>query len=356
MSSSNNRVHEYDSVHHITSRIAHRVFFLGESERNDIIEFIRRSSEFAGLRLLGWCILSNHFHLLVYLPHPEIVDEEEVLRRYGILKGEKARRGAEIQLAQWRKGGDDLRAGEWLDGIRKRMYDVGKFMKIVKQWFTEEYNRRQSHCGTLWESVYHDHVIPREIGAMSKVLAYIHLNPIRAALTDKYDDYAWSSFCALKKKDVMAEDGIRFVYDQPNGDVAALASRHVLLLDELLEQEQRRRAEELARKRANGYEVPKDPLTSEAMIAQAAAHLRKVQDALDELNASRRRKPHRRVEVADQEVLCAITANPSASVEMLATMLSLATSSVYERIRSLKAKGMISRRSRNDPWQIHTIK
>lgn len=356
MSSSNNRVHEYDSVHHITSRIAHRVFFLGESERNDIIEFVRRSAEFAGLKLLGWCILSNHFHLLVHLPHPETVDEEEVMRRYGVLKGRQVGKAAEIQLAQWRKEGNDLRAREWLDGIRRRMYDVGEFMKIVKQWFTEEYNRRQSHCGTLWESVYHDHVIPMEVGAMSRVLAYIHLNPIRAALTDKYDDYAWSSFCALKKKDEIAERGVRFVYDQPKGKIEVIASRHIALLDELLEEEKRRRAEEIARKRANGYKVPKDPLTSEAMIAQAAAHLRKVQDALDELNAGRRRKPHRRAEVADQEVLYAITANPNASVEMLATMLSLAVSSVYERIRSLKAKGMISRRSRKDPWQVHTIK
>lgn len=356
MSSSNNRIRDYDTVHHITSRIAHRVFFLGESERNDIIEVIRRAAEFAGLRLLGWCVLSNHFHLLVYLPQPEILDDEELLRRYGILKGANARRLAEIQLAQWCKEGDDSRARKWLDAVRRRMYDVGEFMKIVKQWFTEEYNRRQAHCGTLWESVYHDRVVPAETRSMSRVLAYIHLNPIRAALTDRYDEYAWSSFCALKKKDETALQGIRFVYDQPKGSASALALRHVALLDELLEQEKLRRAEDIARKRANGYEVPDDPLTTEAMVAQAAAHLRQVRDALDELNATRNRKPHRRAEVADQEVLCAITANPSASVEMLAAMLSLAASSVYERIRSLKARGLISRRARKDPWQIHTIK
>lgn len=356
MANSNNRVREPNTVHHITSRIAHRVYFLGESERDDLIEFIRRSVIFSGLKLLGWCILSNHFHLLVYLPPPEELSEETVLDRYGVLKGREAKRFAQSQLAQWRKQGDDALAEQWLNALRRRMYDVGEFMKLVKQWFTVEYNHRQSHYGTLWESAYHDRAIPLEASAMSRVLGYIHLNPIRAAASAGYDDYIWSSFTALKKKDEMAIAGIRFVYGQPRGNIDQLAAKHRDLLDELLEEEKRRRAMAIARKRANGYEVPNDRLTSEAMIAQAAAHLRKIQDALDELNASRTRKPHRSVEVADREVLCAIEANPSASVGVLAASLSLAESSVYERIRSLKAKGLISRHLRSSPWEIHTIK
>ena len=46
---------------------------------------------------------------------------------------------------EWRKKGEtgERRVSEWLDAQRRRMYDVGIFMKIVKQWFTTEYNMLQ---------------------------------------------------------------------------------------------------------------------------------------------------------------------------------------------------------------------
>ena len=77
MSHSNGRVKDYDTVHHLVSRIAHRVYFLKEDERMDFLEMVRRTAEFCGIRLIGWCVLGNHFHLLVYLPQPQVLDESE---------------------------------------------------------------------------------------------------------------------------------------------------------------------------------------------------------------------------------------------------------------------------------------
>ena len=90
MANSNNRIKEHDTVHHLVSRIAHRVYFLKESERMDFLEFARRTADFTGIRLLGWCVMGNHFHILVFLPVPEPVDEEEILRRDAVLKGRGA--------------------------------------------------------------------------------------------------------------------------------------------------------------------------------------------------------------------------------------------------------------------------
>lgn len=358
MSASNNRVRDYETVHHLTSRIAHRVFFLGDDERNDLVECVRRCALFSGIRLLGWCVLANHFHLLVHLPTPVPLDEDQLLRRYGILKGRKSANAAAEQLAKWRQTGNAKAADVWLDGLRRRMYDIGEFMKTVKQWFTEEYNRRQAHRGTLWESVYHDRPVPMRVRDISRVLGYIHLNPIRAAATSAFEGYAWSSFAALKKGDETALAGIRFVYDQPDASREDLVAQHTTLMDELLEDEKRKRAEEIARRRAQGYEVPPDHLTSEATVAQAAAHLEKVRDALEELNARRPagRKSRRTGESADLEVLTALESNPSASVEAIASMLSLSPSTVYARLRSLMGKGLISRLSRTSPWQFHAVK
>ena len=154
MSHSNNRVKEHETVHHLISRIAHRVYFLKDDERKDFLEIARRAAQFSGVQLLGWCVMGNHFHLLVFLPTPRFVDEQEVLERYGALKGLQAASSMAAMFIEWRKKGEtgERRVSEWLDAQRRRMYDVGIFMKIVKQWFTTEYNRRNGHKGTLWES------------------------------------------------------------------------------------------------------------------------------------------------------------------------------------------------------------
>ena len=123
MSNSSNRSKEYDTVHHITSRIAHKVRFLQEeAERNDLIEMIRRAAVFTGVKLLGWCIMINHFHILAFLPAPIEVDENEILRRYGVLKGAKGAATLEEQLSKLRLEGETgcKEAERLLDVQRKR--------------------------------------------------------------------------------------------------------------------------------------------------------------------------------------------------------------------------------------------
>ena len=139
------------------SRIAHKVYFLTEEVRNDFIEMIRRAADFCGIELVAWCIMTNHFHLLAYLPEPESIDEEETLRRYGVLKGKSRLKALVAELSAMRNqenGEADVQ--KRLEEIRRPMYDIGEFMKIIKQWMTQEYNRRYTHAGTLWEAVYRD--------------------------------------------------------------------------------------------------------------------------------------------------------------------------------------------------------
>lgn len=353
MSNSNGRNKEYDTVHHLVSRIAHRVYFLEESERMDFLEMARRAAEFADIKLLGWCVMTNHFHLLVHLPVPMVVDEAEVLRRYGILKGEAFAVNKSSMLAVWRAQGEDgaKQADEWLDRQRRRMYDVGEFMKIVKQWFTEEYNRRNMHKGTLREAAYFDRVVLPTGSEMAKCLGYIHLNPVRAAASDSFDGYVWSSYAAFRKGDATAVAGMRFVYgdDMP---IAEIVQRHEDLMGILLEKEKLRRAEDIARKRAAGYETPADPLTTEAMIAQCSAHLAEVQKASMALRSSmdcEHRRADRR-KLRDGEVLAVLEANPEMDVPSLAERLNVGLSRTYVILRRLKQQGCLERDKRERRW------
>ena len=339
MANSNNRIKEPDTIHHLVSRIAHRVYFLKDEERDGFVDMMRRTAEFCGIELIGWCIMTNHFHILAYLPKPQQVDEDEILRRYCLLKGQAAASALSTTFDKWRREGElgIRRVKEELDKMRGRMYDIGSFMKILKQWFTFEYNRRYSHKGTLWESAYYDRVIGLSVSKIAECLGYIHLNPIRAAASDSFDGYFWSSYTAFVRGNLLAEKGMRFVYgDDISRD--EIICRHNELLNSLLEKEKRRRAEEIARKRAAGYEAPIDPLTSEAMVIQAAAHLEKVRAAAVELHESddiKGRKEKRRF-LMESTVRESIEINPNVSPAQIADMLGVSPRTVYRILAKIR--------------------
>lgn len=338
MSVSNTRFRDPNSVHHLVSRIAHRVFFLKEEERNDFIGMMRRAAEFCGIRLIGWCVMTNHFHILAYLPFPEFVDDDEVRRRYIALKG----KGAVLPHDR-----------EELNKLRARMYSIGEYMKILKQWFTQEYNRRNSHVGTLWETAYHDQPVKQNYKDLVCALAYIHLNPIRASVSSKFDDYAWSSFSAAVKGDALAIKGLRFVYGEDES-LAAIFATHRCVMNDLLEGEKRRRAEAIARKRAAGYRAPSDPLTDEAYVAQAAAHLEKVIAAGIELAEQRTtyRKSAAKREKIERQIVDVIRSRPKASILEVANSLAIPQATVYCYVADLKKRGVLTRENRGGAWQI----
>ena len=357
MSNSSYRNKDFNTVHHITSRIAHKVHFLQDQERNDLVGIIRRSAEFTGVKLIGWCVMINHFHILAFLPHPQDIDEHEILRRYGILKGEKAANEAESRLSQLRLNGDAEEAARWLDSQKRRMYNIGEFVKIVKQWFTEEYNRRNGHKGTLWESAYYDRIVEFKKTPIEKCLGYVHLNPLRAAICATFDGYPWSSYAAFKKGDGLAVAGMRFVYEKSQEDpseptVDEIAARHEEMLSSLLEDWKRRRAEEIAIKRASGYAMPDDPLTDEAMLNQANTHLEEVRKASMDLRLQREGETSIRKQRGNlqDEIANILTTNPGMDTVAMEQALGVPRSSLYRYLDKMRKSGLVRQRAHGQ-WE-----
>ena len=366
MGNSNFRIKECQTVHHVMNRIAHQVFFLKDEERNDFAAMMKRSAEFSGIQLIAWCIMTNHFHLLVFLPARIEVDESEVVRRVGVLKGEAGGKALQAQIDHLRMGetatdstSEDAHAArekkvkDILDRYRKRMYDVGEFMKTLTQWFTEEYNRRFSHTGTLWEATYLDRTIPLKREPLERVVAYIGLNPFRAGITSDFDSYPWSSLHDVATGDALAVRGLRFVY----GDEMALPDMLDALharMEKSLDAEKRRWAVEVARRRKAGYDVPAHPLTDEAYVAQAAAHLDEVVRAGTELHEQDElfhRRFMQRQEIEGQ-IVEAIRLQPNVSVSELARQMQKPASTIYVHLQRLCKCGALKRARRGAPWSV----
>ena len=66
-------------------RGAHRAFFLDDDEKTRAVELLRRVEEFCGVMVLAYAIMSNHFHIFIYVPEPAKIGDGEILRRINVL-------------------------------------------------------------------------------------------------------------------------------------------------------------------------------------------------------------------------------------------------------------------------------
>jgi putative transposase len=135
------RVVAVGAPHHITQRGNNRQdVFLVDEDRLTYLELLTGQSRLCGLNLLGYCLMTNHIHLVA------VPDSEESMAR--------TLRRAHSRYAQW-------------------------------------FNRRYHRTGHLWQGRYFscslgpDHLVT--------ALAYVDLNPVRAGMVGWAEDYPWSS-------------------------------------------------------------------------------------------------------------------------------------------------------------------
>ena len=76
-------------VYPCLSRIVDRRFIFEEAEKEKFVQFLREYEQFCGVQVLTYCLMSNHFHILVEVPkRPETLPPaEEVLHRLKGLSG-----------------------------------------------------------------------------------------------------------------------------------------------------------------------------------------------------------------------------------------------------------------------------
>jgi len=146
---------------------------------------------FCGLEVITYCMMSNHFHLLVRVPEKQNPTDAELLDRMIGLYGKK---GVLVQVARQALKARGKIDADLRQGMLERMGDVSGFMKEVKQRFSRWYNRRTERYGTLWAERFKSVVVEDQPGVVGTVAAYIDLNPVRAGLVKDPKDYRWCGY------------------------------------------------------------------------------------------------------------------------------------------------------------------
>ncbi|HYG34762.1 MAG TPA: transposase [Clostridia bacterium] len=135
------------AIYHVINRGDRReVIFLDDLDRHCFLETLAQACEKTDWQIHAYCLMSNHFHLVVETPQP------------------------------------NLSAG----------------MKWFLQTYTVRFNHRHNYCGHLFSGRFKAPMVDGSgNGYLRTVAEYVHLNPVRANLLkaeEPLSAYGWSSY------------------------------------------------------------------------------------------------------------------------------------------------------------------
>lgn len=127
-------------IYHVYCHTArHEPIFADAREAQALLEILRDVRNRDGFAILDWSLMPTNYHL--------------------------ALRTGEVPL--WRS------------------------MRLVQGRFAQSYNRRHKNIGHVWQERYKAKLIS-DTSYLSRLLAYIHLNPVAAGLASKPGAWRWS--------------------------------------------------------------------------------------------------------------------------------------------------------------------
>ncbi len=185
-----------------------------DREKEVLRKMIWQVADFCGVQVLTYCVMANHFHVLLRVPEAGEVSDGELLRRYRVLYPKPTKyQTAKIEVMEKHLAA----GGEEAEAIRRRllarMGDVSEYMKALKQRFSVWYNRSHKRFGTLWAERFKSVLVQGAGNPLQTMAAYIDLNPVRAGLVDDPIDYRFCGYAeAVAGQWQAARRGIRVIW------------------------------------------------------------------------------------------------------------------------------------------------
>jgi hypothetical protein len=195
------------AILHVTNRTVRRCFLLGtdpvsgknyDHRKVWIEQQLERLAGGFGIDLLGYAILSNHYHCILR-SRPDVVatwDDTEVARRWlRLCPPRKAADGTPeeptaCELNSIRHDPDRVRQ------IRSRLSDVSWWMRLLCQNIALRANHEDGETGKFWQARFRAVRLLDE-AALLACAAYVDLNPIRAALAETLEQ---SDFTSVQRR------------------------------------------------------------------------------------------------------------------------------------------------------------
>lgn len=154
-------------------------FPLGDVEKFKFLQHLKRTLTLYSIECLSAVVMSNHYHLILYIPKKTFSIEEMAAR---IIKFKKGKVLASPQ-----------------DFYTQRRHEISNdlsfLMKEIQRGFTCWFNKtcKFKRRGTLWEQRFKCSKLA-DSQALATCLKYVELNPVRADIVDDPADYHFSTY------------------------------------------------------------------------------------------------------------------------------------------------------------------
>ena len=168
-------INDETTVYHVMSRTALDGFPLGDIEKDFMLDLIKRYSALYFVEILGFCLMGNHFHILIKtLPEYKFSDQD-IKKRYVAFYGD-----------------DRVFTDGLIPPLRAKLSSLSEFVREIKVGFARYYNKRHNRRGYFWGDRFKSVIVDKG-ETLVNCLAYIDLNPLRAGIVNRPEDYRWNS-------------------------------------------------------------------------------------------------------------------------------------------------------------------
>ena len=212
--------------YHCISRCVRRAFLCGkdpltgfnfEHRRQWIVDRIKLLSSVFAIELCAYAILHNHYHIVIRVNSDQARDwsDQEVAQRWiQLFSGAKVIRRylAGVTLSAAEQRCVDSLVLTW----RERLMNLSWYMRCLNEPIARMANSEDQCTGRFWEGRFKSQALLDERAVLA-CMAYVDLNPIRAALAKTPEQ---SDFTSVQERILHPENSsLRPFAEQANDDV-----------------------------------------------------------------------------------------------------------------------------------------
>jgi REP element-mobilizing transposase RayT len=144
-----------------------------------MVGLIKHFSRAYVCRVAAFCVMGNHYHLVINFETKYKLSSDELMQRALILYP-----NSKNVLNNWKKE-------EWLH-FQQRLFDLSEFMRNLQAAFARWYNKTFERRGRFWADRFKS-VYLEDLKAVLDCMLYVELNPIRANVVQRPEEWKSSS-------------------------------------------------------------------------------------------------------------------------------------------------------------------
>jgi REP element-mobilizing transposase RayT len=217
------------AFYHLMTKTVNGEFLFHDREKDRLRKHLWLVAERCGIEVLTYELMTNHFHIVVYVPKKEALSDQELLRRYALLHpGCAAWETERLDRIERMLAENGAEAEAWRAAELRRMNDISEFMKLLKQRYSTWFNRNHDRFGTLWYDRFKSVLL--EAGrAVRRCMAYVNTNAVRARICQDPTTYPFSAYAEALAGSARARLGIAKALGASDWSKAICLYRRMLL-------------------------------------------------------------------------------------------------------------------------------